>query len=106
MRCLKPPLKKVPEGEWLCPGCNAGEAHKGPCSEEVQSVCSAFMASAVCQGVTDTAFGDGCAMALSCMLPCAFGSSYIRMCVYACRRAPSTAHAVDQPLAEAAVRQE
>lgn len=24
MRCLQPPLKKVPEGEWLCPGCNAG----------------------------------------------------------------------------------
>ncbi|GBF97789.1 origin recognition complex subunit [Raphidocelis subcapitata] len=30
MRCLRPALKKVPEGEWLCPQCDAGEAAPRP----------------------------------------------------------------------------
>ena len=30
LRCLKPPLKKVPEGDWLCPDCDAGRVAPKP----------------------------------------------------------------------------
>lgn len=29
LRCLKPALKKVPDGDWFCPDCNAGEQQRG-----------------------------------------------------------------------------
>jgi origin recognition complex subunit 1 len=30
LRCLQPPLKKVPEGDWMCPACDAGEPPPRP----------------------------------------------------------------------------
>lgn len=30
LKCLRPPLRKVPEGDWLCPQCDAGEVAPKP----------------------------------------------------------------------------
>lgn len=31
LRCLKPPLKRVPDGEWLCPQVRRGLGASGSC---------------------------------------------------------------------------